>query len=186
MRWEALFADLEARVAAGEAAEFDAEVAERSRAEAGAVALADRLRAHVGREVAVALSGGRRVRGRVTGVGRDVVVLAESGTRQMLVPLAAAAVVSGLGRGALAPSSTVVAGLGLRQALRALGRARVPVQVWTAHVDVDGVVQRVAADHVDVSRRVPGTEADPPGRGANGGSDTETVPLTAVIAVRSR
>lgn len=186
MRWEALFADLEARVAAGEAAELDAEVAERSRAEAGTVTLADRLRAHVGRDVAVALTGGRRVRGRVTGVGRDVVVLAESGTRQMLVPLAAAAVVSGLGRGAVAPSSPVVAGLGLRQALRALGRARVPVQVWTPHVDVDGVVQRVAADHLEVSRRLPGIEVGAPDGGVNGGSDTEAVLLTAVIAVRSR
>jgi hypothetical protein len=178
MRWETLFADLESRVAAGDTAELDAEIAERSRAEAGSVVLADRLRAHAGREVAFVLAGGRRVRGTVTGVGRDVVVLTEATARQVLVPLSAASVVSGLGRRSVAPSAAI-APMGLRQVLRALGRARVPLQVWTAELDVAGVVQRVAADHVDVSPRVPGTDLD-------GEVRPEVVALGAVIAVRSQ
>jgi hypothetical protein len=179
MRWETLFADLESRVAAGDTAELDAEIAERSRAEAGSVVLADRLRAHAGREVAFVLTGGRRVRGTVTGVGRDVVVLAEATARQVLVPLAAASVVSGLGRRSVAAPSAVIAPVGLRQVLRGLGRARVPLQVWTADLEVAGVVQRVAADHVDVSPRVPGSDLD-------GEVCPEVVALGAVIAVRSQ
>jgi len=44
MRWDALFADMEAQLAASERLDLDAEIAERARVDAAAVELADRLR----------------------------------------------------------------------------------------------------------------------------------------------
>jgi hypothetical protein len=178
MRWDLLFADLEARLAAGEDAELDAEVAERMRAEASSVRLGDRLRAHATRDVLIRLAGGDHARGRVVGVGSDVVVLAGPGPSRCLVPFAAIAVVSGLGAASLVETSPVRSRLGLRHALRGLGRARLPVRVATAHGEVAGAVQRVAADHVDVSPRVPGGDPDPAGA-------TAAVPLFSIVAVRS-
>lgn len=178
VRWEVLFADLEARLAAGDEADADAEVAERARHEAAALRLADRLRAHAGGDVGLGLAGGGHARGSVVGVGADVVVLAGPGGGRCLVPLPAITVVSGLGHAGLTETSPVRSRLGLRHALRGLGRARLPVRVATAHGEVTGVVQRVAADHVDVSRRVPGGDPDVP-------AAVETVPLSAVVAVRS-
>jgi hypothetical protein len=178
MRWDMLFADLEARLAAGDEAELDTEVAERTRHEVAAVRLADRLRAHAGAELAVGLAGGGRARGRVVGVGSDIVVLALPGGGRCLVPLAAIGVVSGLGRTGLTEPSAVLSRLGLRHALRGLGRARLPVRVATAHGEVTGVVQRVAADHLDVFRRVPGGDPDVP-------PVVDVVPLPAIVTVRS-
>ena len=54
-RWELLFADLEARFAAEEAAEREGVVADLTRAEQASVGLTDRLRAVVGRPVRVEL-----------------------------------------------------------------------------------------------------------------------------------
>ncbi|MGF1645783.1 MAG: hypothetical protein ACFCVF_02510 [Kineosporiaceae bacterium] len=178
MRWEALFADLEARLAAGDEAEFDAEVAERARHEVAAMSLADRLRAHAGRDVALGLSDGGHARGRVVGAGVDVVVLAGAGEVRCLVPLRAITVMSGLGPAGLTEASVVLSRLGLRHALGGLARARLPVRVATTHGEVAGVVHRVAADHIDVCRRVPGGDLDV-------SAIVDTVPLAAVVAVRS-
>ena len=57
MRWEALFADLEAQADAEAAAELAAEVGERTRIEAAALHLVDRLRPAQGHPLVVATVG---------------------------------------------------------------------------------------------------------------------------------
>ncbi|TWH74155.1 hypothetical protein [Modestobacter roseus] len=69
MRWEQLFADLEAQAADQEAAELDAEAASRSRAEIGRVHLADRLRGAVGTELVLTCAGVGDLTGRLVEVG---------------------------------------------------------------------------------------------------------------------
>ncbi|MFZ1486017.1 MAG: hypothetical protein WAS95_08200, partial [Nostocoides sp.] len=62
-RWERLFADLDAAVAADERRELDVEIADRTRAERAKVALAARLAAQRGAELDVRLLAGVRVHG---------------------------------------------------------------------------------------------------------------------------
>ncbi len=185
VRWDALFADLEAQLAAEEAADLDAEVAERARIEAGRVAVADRLRGHVGGPLTARLVTGATVRGRVLGVASDVVLIADEAGRHVLVPLAAVAVTVGLTRSAVAERSLVRAGIGVRHVLRGLARERRPVRLETAGGDVTGMIVRVGADHVDVDRRLTDDDHDPVGaRGAGVSGGVETVMLAAIVTVR--
>ena len=57
MRWDALFADLEAQLNALERAERAAEIDERTRGEVGALHLLDRTRAAVGMPLRLRLAG---------------------------------------------------------------------------------------------------------------------------------
>ena len=179
MRWDSLFADLQAQLDAAAALELDAEIAERVRIETGALTLADRLRGHRGEapdvRLAVALPGATVLRGTVLDVGSDMVLLAEESSGQVLVPLSAVVTVTGLGRPARVENSAVLRRLGLRHALRGLGRARQPVRVLTSNGQVAGTIDRVGADHVDVTAQRPGELHSP------GGSTV--VPLPAVWAV---
>lgn len=152
MRWTRLFDDLEAQLAEQERAEWEAEVGERTRAERGALLLADRLAGVVGRgAVEMRLRGGARAAGRVTELGRDWVTLADPSEASVLVPLPAAVSVRGL-VGRADPVPQRVRRLDLRQALRALARDRRPVRL----LDVDGAslhgtLQGVGRDHLDLA-----------------------------------
>jgi hypothetical protein len=150
MRWDALFADLEARVGAEERAAHDAEVAELSRHEIGAITLVDRLRGHRGGPLVLELTTGDQVRGRVTGVAADAVLLAEVTRRRVLVPVPAIVSIRGLGRAAIEEASPVRSALSLRHVLRALARERTPVRLATSGGTVACTIRRVAADHVDL------------------------------------
>src|SRR5690348_14990262 len=88
VRWEWLFGDLEAQLDADERAGFEAELTDLVRAERAAVTLRDRLRAHVGCDVALHLVTGDVVRGGVHDVGPDWVLLRSPGV-DVLVPSAA-------------------------------------------------------------------------------------------------
>lgn len=149
MRWESLFADMEAQLEAAGSQERAAAVAELTRAERATVTLADRLRASDGEPVTLHVRGGASVTGRVEDVGPAWVLVLE-GHREHLVPLAAVVAASG-------PARTVAPGpgpglrrLGIGHALRAIARDRTVVRVatsagvWTARLDA------VGADHVDV------------------------------------
>lgn len=151
-RWAALFADLEAQIVAEEAAERDGAVAELTRAEQASVPLVDRLRAARGRPVRLDLRDGEVLDGRLAHVATQWLQLDGRGTRarvQHLVPLAAVAAVTGIGRHAT-PSTTRTDGLGLGTALRGLQRDRARVQVRTTAGVLIGRIARVGADHLDV------------------------------------
>lgn len=178
MRWDALFADLEARLEHEERSAVEAEIPERVRIEVGAQTLTDRLRAHVGGRLALHVRG-QVLRGQVHEVGADFVLLSDERDGRTLVPVAALQGVEGLGRAVAPPAGAVLRRLGLRSALRGLMTERAEVRVVAADTEVRGVVVRVGADHVDL---VP-TDGGYPGGPR---SAARCVPLAAVLAVRSR
>ncbi len=154
MRWEQLFADLEAQLAAAHQRGLEEEAAEQARAEYSRVQLVDRLRLRQGDPVRALLTGAVPVEGRVRAVGSGWVVLEDRGTEH-LVPLAAVLWWESLGRGWAAGEDPVVLRLGLGHALRALARARARVRIRLSGGgplgELEGTVDRVGADFLDLA-----------------------------------
>lgn len=151
-RWELLFADLEARLAAEEAAEREGVVADLTRAEQASMGLTDRLRAVLGRPVRVELLDREGVEGRLVRVADAWLLLQGHGAHgpaQHLVPRSAVAAVVGLGRHGT-PSTARTDRLGLGHVLRGLQRDRARVLVRTLGGEMAGRIGRVGADHLDV------------------------------------
>jgi hypothetical protein len=183
MRWQALFDDLEAQLAAADAAELHSEVTDRTRREVGLVRVVDRLVAATGEDVAVAVGAGGVVHGRVLDVGVDWLLVEEIGAREVLVPLAAVQGVTGLVAQSGSPGAEGQVGrrLDLRWALRALARSRAAVAVVLRDGSVvSGTLDRVGADHVDLAEHATGEP-----RRARAVRQVRLVPLTAVALVRS-
>ena len=151
MRWEQLFADMDAQLAAARLADVRAEVAELARAERASVTLSARVRASVGREVRVRVDDAEPLSGTLVEAAPEWLLLATSGARRALVPLAAVGAVDGLAADAAPGPGLVESRLGLGQVLRALSRDRVGVRVGARGVEVVGRIDRVAADHLDVA-----------------------------------
>lgn len=178
MRWDSLFADLEAQLDGEQRAALDAEVAERVRIERRSVGLVDRLRAHVGSAL-VLEAGPWTVRGTVSEVGADFVLLDDEGGGFALVPVEGLDAVTGLGRAVAPAPGAVLRRLGLASALRGLVRDRAEVRVLTTVSEVRGVPSAVGADHLDLVPLRPGDRD-----GSAGGP--RSVPLRALRVVRSR
>ena len=181
MRWEQLFADLEAQAAAGEARAEQAESGSRARAEYGRLRLADRLRGAVGAELTVSCRGAGDQSGRLLAVGVDWLLLQDAGRREVLVGTGAVRAVAGLTTvTAPEPEGVVERRLDLRRALRGLARDRAPVQVLLDDgAVVTGTVDRVGADFVEVAEH----PADRPRR-AGAVTGVRAVALVAVAVVR--
>lgn len=179
MRWDALFADLEAQLEADRVAELASEVADRQRGEQATVALADRVRAHAGSALRFWLRDGTVVEGAVGDAAVEWVVV-HDGRTQVLVPWTGVVSVTGLSRLAAPPAGQVLARLGLRHALRALARDRAAVRLLTEHGEVAGTIDRVGADHVDVAEHAVGEPRRPGAVRA-----VRTVRTAALLAVRS-
>lgn len=186
MRWEMLFADLEARWAAMADAEFAAEVADRVRSEVARVATVDRLQAARGRFVRLQLLGGTVVEGTLRSVGPDWLLVADeaSGGVEELVAIRALAAVSGLGRGGSAPpaAAAVRSRLDLGYALRQIARDRLPVVVTLLDATaVVGTIDRVGLDNLELAEH-PAAEL----RRSREISASRLIPTSAVAAVRLR
>ena len=155
MNWdEQLFAvldDLEQQAEALYDAERDAEIADRSRAEYGAVTLASRLMASVDTEVALDVRGVGRVAGRLLRVATGWLLLG-SGTTQWVVPLAALTSVAGASSRSVPELAwSPVTRLGLGSALRRLSEAGERCVVHRVDGSpLDGVVRRVGKDFAEV------------------------------------
>ena len=183
MRWEALFTDLEAELAAAQDADLELEIRDRTRREVAALRLTDRVRPAVGHEITVYADGAPPLAGRLTACGPDWLLLAEAHGHELLVPFAALTGVAGLGRRtAPAGGAGAVSGkLDLRHALRGLARGRLPVAaVLRDATTLHGTLDRVGADFVEVALHAPGEARRQPAVTA-----VRTVPLTALSVVRS-
>jgi hypothetical protein len=183
MRWEQLFADLEAQLDAVETAEAEAEAASRARAEFGQVRLVDRVRGSLGHAVSLRCRGAGELSGRLVDVGVDWLLLVDAQGREVLVAGAAVTVVGGLGTAtaAEAPDGAVARRLDLRRALRGLARDRATVSCLLADGGVlSGTVDRVGADFVELAEH----PLDQPRRRA-AVTAVLGVPVSAVAAVRT-
>ena len=176
MQWQLLFDDLESQFATAQARQARAGLADLVRAERATTHLADRLRACVGLPVRIHVGDlvaerDAVVEGDLVDAGEGWLLVADPPFRQTLVPLAAVDCVTGLVPHVAPPSGRVHRGLGLPHVLRALARDRVEVQVCTASRTLVGRIDRVGADHLDVT----------PAAGPSW-----TVPIAALRVVRSR
>ena len=180
-RWDDLFADLEASALADDRAAFDAEVADRSRQEAAALSLGDRVAARVGRPITCWLLDGEQVTGVVREVGAGWVLLAvtDPPPGDVLVPLAAVVAVPGLGPAARADGAGRRP-LPLTVVLRGLARDRATMRLRLVGGRLlEGTVDRVGSDHIDVAEH----PADEPRRNASV-RRVVTVPLAGIQSLR--
>jgi hypothetical protein len=166
MRWQQLFADLEAQFDEAAAASERAEEASRARLEMGGVRLSERLSAALGHPVTLRCRGAGQVAGVLTDLGVDWLLLEEDGGRELLVASRAVVAVAGLGRHTAAPGSPGAfrSRFDLRRAIRVLARDRATVQVVLDDGGVfGGTVDRVGADHLELAEHA----VEEPRRGQN-------------------
>lgn len=150
MRWDRLFEDLEAQLAADAEHGRDAEIADRTRRERALLGLHERLLANVGSEL-VWWVAGRSLRAVVIDVGPDWVLTAPAPSRPLLVRLEAVRSVGGLRRGAHTPS-VVARRFTLPLALGAVSRDRATVELCDLEGRLTvGTVDVVGADHLEVA-----------------------------------
>jgi hypothetical protein len=183
MRWQQLFADLQAQFDEQEAAAERAEWGSRARTEIGAVTLADRLGGALGTPVSLRCRGGGAVAGRLVELGVDWLLLEDEHARSTLVALSGVRAVGGLGRRTAAAEDPgpVRGRLDLRRALRALARDRALVQVVLDDGFVlSGTLDRVGADYVELAEH----PLDEPRR-SEAVLGVRTVVISAIALVRS-
>jgi hypothetical protein len=183
MRWQALFADLEAQYEAAQAAELAAEVTDRTRREAALLRLTDRLAGAVGGEVTVDVWGAGAVRGRLTSAGVDWLLVEEPTGAEVLVPEDAVTSVRGLTAWSQSPGSegVVLGKLDLRYALRGVARNRSGVSIVLRDGAVlGGTLDRVGYDFLELAEHPRGEP-----RRARSVQDSRAVRLGSVALLRS-
>lgn len=181
VRWEQLFADLEAQFDAEESAGERAEDASRARTEVGRLRWVDRLGGARGHVVGLTCAGAGELSGRVADLGPDWVLLVDERRREHLVATAAVCALTGLGAGTAVPAQEGVVSRAwdLRRAVRGLARDRAPLRCVLVDGSVlTGTVDRVGADFLELAEH-PADE--PRRRGAV--RQVRTVVLTAVAVV---
>jgi hypothetical protein len=166
VRWDELFADLEAQLDGAATAELAGEVADRTRREVAALSFVDRARAAVGHPVRIQLPCPEDVSGLLLEVGAQWLLLRDEAGRDVLVPWTAVVSVVGLGLRSVDPTEggQVFRRLGLASALRAIARDRAAVLVGLVDASiVSGTLDRVGLDFVEISEHAVG-EARRPGQ----------------------
>ena len=159
MRWEQLFADLQAQSDALDVAQRAGEVEELARAQFAGIRLIDRIRPSVGTVLTLRCVGGARIVGSVTRVGPDWVLLDEGQQHESIVSVAQITALTGLSRLSTAPSTVSAIDLRLTMvsAIRAIARDRSPVRVHLVDATtVEGTIDRVGANFVEVAAHAVG------------------------------
>jgi len=183
MRWQQLFADLQAQFEQEEVSAERAEAGSRARAEVGGLLLADRVRGAVGAPVALTVRGAGQVVGDLVELGADWLLVSDDLGRDVLVASTAVRAVAGLGRRTAASETPgpVCARLDLRRALRGLARDRATVQLVLDDGSVlVGTVDRVGADYLELAEH-----AVDAARRAEAVQGVRAVVLSAVAVVRT-
>jgi hypothetical protein len=185
MRWEALFADLEAQAEALENAERAAQVEELVRGEIAELSVLDRLRAALGAPLRLRTTTGITVTGTLSRVGPDWLLIDEGAGRETVVVLSAVLDVSGLGRFSAGAGSVglVTSRLGLRHALRGIARDRSTVRLHLASDRTElgvrsATIDRVGSDFVELAVHPPGES-----RRRDEVRDVLLVPFSALVAL---
>lgn len=184
MRWDGLFADLQAQWEHEAQAQTLAEAAELTRGEWAALPLVARLRGARGRTLRLLLRHGLRVELTVQAVGQDWIGGRTPGGDSVLVRLAAVTAVEGPLAAAVVEESSGpgASGATLTSVLRRVARSRAAVEVvgTDGGVVVEGTVDRVGADHMDVARH-----ARDDARRAAAVRGVLVVPMEAVALLRT-
>lgn len=181
MRWNDLFADLEAQLEFGRWQSVEQDAAELTRGMWAELALMDRLRGALGRKLRVVLRDGRTQPLRLCTVGPTWVGgTAESGA--VLISRDAIIGVEGNLQRAAVPSRPLQAGPSMASIYRALGRRRETLQVLGRHGDViaEGTIDRVGKDHFDVAMH-----ARDEFRRASVVQGVRVIPFEAILLVRA-
>jgi hypothetical protein len=181
-RWDDLAADLAGQADAWEVQQRADEIAERMRHEIGRLRMMDRLRPALGSPLLIRAEGQLSVRGLLSRVVADGLVIEERDGRECVVLAARVIRIAGLGRLAEPPDSApdVDGRLGVRQLLRAVARDRSAVQLHLTDASTaDGTLDRVGADFVELASHAPGEARR---RGAV--RAVELLPLDAIVALR--
>lgn len=185
VRWDELFADLEAQFEAEEEALRSSEVSDRTRREVARLGLLDRLRGALGTELRVVVDGAGVVTGRLVDLGCDWLLLRDGGSREAFVRISAVLTVRGLTAQSLVaePHGPVVNRLDIRYVLRALAQNRSAVVfVLVDGTRLPGTVGRVGADFVEFAEHSADYRAPADGRHATHAA----VPLGALAMVWRR
>lgn len=196
VRWDRLFADLEARFTDLADEQAAAEQADRDRVATGAVTLVQRLGGASGQRIRVGVVDGRQHEGTLRRIGRDFLLLEDDAGREVLVALAALAAVSGLTARTAPPAAHRPAQLDLRRALRSIARDRAVVALSIGSgsagppstpldgsgtvAELVGTLDRVGADFVELAIHPVG---EPRRAGVVRG--VSLVPLAAIRVVRT-
>jgi hypothetical protein len=178
MRWDDLFADLEAQWDRELRRELDHEVADRTRRERASLGLYERLAAAGDATLHLTVRSGDVLTGCVRDVGDGWLLLAAHPTHLALVPFGGVVAVSGLGQRATAALPGRRFGLGY--ALRGLSRDRAVLALTDVTGGVlTGTIDAVGSDVVDLTEHA----ADTPRRPENV-TGRRVVPFAAIAALR--
>jgi len=152
MRWQQLFADLEAQVRAAEDADLALEVSDRTRGEVARISLVNRLRASIGRRVELRVHGADSVTGTLLRVGQDWALVATPAETVVVLDALLAAV--DLEPAAMSESGVDVVSsrFGLGPVWRSIARDRTPVRIQLRDGStLTGTPDRVGSDFVDIA-----------------------------------
>jgi hypothetical protein len=181
MRWDGLFADLEAQLAQGQWQDTEAEAAEMTRGERAGIALVDRIRGALGTTLQVQLGEGERLPMTLSTVGETWLGGSDPGG-SLLVNLDAVLAVDAPLASATPEHSPGRRRLGIASAYRTLSRARAGVVVVgrDGRSLGEGTIDRVGRDHFDLA--VHPRDEHRRGRNVRG---LRVIPFSAVQLVRS-
>lgn len=159
MRWDRLFDDLEAQLEEEQARELAGEVSDRTRREIARLRAGDRIREAAGSRLQVTVAGAGHYDGTVSRVGPDWFLLDVAAQPAALVRLGGVLGFTGLTTQAVEPGAEgkVLARLTFGYALRGVARDRSACRLHLVDGSViDGTIDRVGADFVDVAEHPAG------------------------------
>jgi hypothetical protein len=188
MRWEDLFADLDARFEELADEQMVAELADRQRFAVGQLRMVQRFAGAIGARVLVRTAAGQVVAGRMAQVGPDWLLLGQDAGRELVVATRWVTAVEGVRRISALPASPLERRIDLRLTLRGIARDRSPVTITVpggsvgqgdTGTDLTGTIDRVGHDFLELAQHAPWE----PRRSA-GVRAVALVPLDAVILAR--